>query len=101
MSTQQPKQARKLKHLSLSYMDAYDADVKGHAQAVMKDLGITYLHSTPQSISDSFLFWCCDNLPDKLPHYLQEISFHPEKYIGYGLSANMAEEIERKSIVNN
>jgi len=44
---------------------------KRHAQVVMKELGITYQHSTPQSIGDQFWFWNCENIPEKLPDYIE------------------------------
>lgn len=39
-------------HLYFYYPGAYDAGVSGHAQDVMASLGITYFHSTPQTLFD-------------------------------------------------
>lgn len=67
----------------------------GHPQVVMKSLGITYQHATPQSIGDQWWFWNCENIPDPLPEYLSELGIEPHEAIGYGLSAEMAEAIEK------
>jgi hypothetical protein len=42
-----------------------------HPQKRMKDLGITYVAATPQSVADQWWFWGCDNLPNPLPEYLK------------------------------
>jgi len=83
-------------HLRYSYMTAsIDCGENRHAQTVMKELGITYSHSTPQSISDSFWFWNCQNVPAELPKYLCELNVKPHDAIGCGLSQKQAEEIEQ------
>lgn len=67
---------------------------KGHPQKVMEELGITYQHATPQSISDSWWFWNCEGVPDPLPPYLKELDIDdPMKYVGWGLSQEDAEKI--------
>jgi hypothetical protein len=65
----------------------------GHPQTVMKELGITYQHSTPQSMGDQWWFWNCENLPEILPKYLTEMKNDPMECIGYGLSKETAERI--------
>jgi len=64
-----------------------------HAQTVMKELGITYQKSTPQSLFDQWWFWNCENIPDKLPEYLTEINLNPMECIGNGLNKEDAEKI--------
>jgi len=67
--------------------------VRDHAQKVMADLGITYQHATPQSISDSWWFWNCENVPDPLPECLSVLDIRPQEAIGWGLSADDAAKI--------
>lgn len=77
-----------MKHLRL---DLYG--VTEHAQDIMKQLGITYQRATPQSISDSWWFWNCENVPDPLPPYLHILNVAPHNVIGYGLSKEQADSI--------
>lgn len=76
-----------------SYFDA-NPDVKfpdSHAQAVMRRLGITYKKAVPMSISDSWWFWHCENVPDPLPKFLRPLGLDPEihgYYGGKGISPN-------------
>ena len=72
---------------------AYDSGATDHPQEEMKKLGITYQHATPQSISDSWWFWNCENIPDPLPSYLSVLNIDPIKSIGWGLSQEQAEAI--------
>ena len=64
-----------------------------HPKKAMKELGITYTHATPQSLSDHWWFWNCDNLPERLPPFLSDLNLDPMECIGYGLSKNDAEAI--------
>ena len=64
-----------------------------HPVNVMKNLGITYQHRTPQSMSAEWWFWNCENIPDKLPDYLREVDINPMECVGYGLSQKDAENI--------
>lgn len=66
---------------------------KGHPKEIMKRLGITYQHATPQSMADQWWFWNCENMPDELPPYLEFLDLDPIGMIGYGLSKEKAEEI--------
>jgi hypothetical protein len=59
----------------------------------MKKLGITYQHSTPQSIGDQWWFWNCENIPDPLPKHLSILKEDPMKCIGWGLSEEDAKKI--------
>lgn len=81
-------------HLRYNYMTAcIDCNDNRHAQTVMKELGIAYSHSTPQSMGDQFWFWNCDSVPDPLPEYLTVLDVDPMDCVGYGLSKEEAIEI--------
>ena len=84
------------KHLRFSYETAQlDCGEMRHAQAVMRELGITYQTSTPQSMSDSFWFWNCENVPEILPKYITELEISdPLEWVGWGLSEEEALEIK-------
>jgi len=76
-----------MKHLHYCMMEAgIGCNENRHPQLVMKSLGITYQHATPQSISDSWWFWNCENIPDELPKYLTVRDWNPMEMIGWGLS---------------
>ena len=65
-----------------------------HPQVVMKELGITYQHSTPQSMGDQWWFWNCENVPDPLPKHFSILECKdPLEMIGWGLSKEDAEKI--------
>ena len=82
------------KHLSYDYIEAsLNCDERRHAQEVLKDLGITYQHSTPQSVADQFWFWNCENIPDPLPKFLTAQDWDPMEMVGWGLSKEDAEKI--------
>ncbi len=65
----------------------------GHPQKVMRELGITYQHATPQSMFDMWQFWNCENIPDELPAHITEFKRDPMDMIGYGLSESDAKKI--------
>lgn len=74
-------------HLRYDLMEAgLGCNENRHAQLVMKELGITYQKSTPQSICDQWWFWNCENVPEKLPSYLEELRLDPMDCVGNGLS---------------
>lgn len=77
-----------MKHLRF---DMYSAE--GHPQEVMKNLGITYQHATPQSMGDQWWFWNCVNIPDPLPKFLEFADWNPMEMIGWGLSEEDAIKI--------
>lgn len=82
------------KHLRFDVAwSAYNKVKQDHPQKVMKELGITYQHATPQSMGDQWWFWNCENVPDELPPYLEVADWDPMKMIGYGLSLEDAEKI--------
>jgi len=88
------------KHLNFDYMEAQvRCGELRHAQEVMAELGITYQHSTPQSLGDCWWFWNCENIPEKLPKFITVFDRDPMKYIHWGLSKEDAEKIrDYKSI---
>jgi hypothetical protein len=67
--------------------------LSGHPQKIMEELGITYQRAVPQTIGDSWEFWCCENVPDELPEGLTIKDWNPMDRIGWGLSKEDAEEI--------
>jgi hypothetical protein len=81
-------------HLVYSCITAgWDHKENRHAQVVMKELGITYQHATPQSMFDCWQFWNCENIPDELPGFIKEFKRDPMDMIGHGLSQADAEKI--------
>jgi hypothetical protein len=92
-----------MKHLRFCLMTAHykkefmsDADFKlgsMHAQKAMQEMGISYQHSTPQSMGDQWWFWNCENLPDVLPLFLSTLDLDPMTCVGRGLSQENAESI--------
>lgn len=83
-------------HLRYDLMTAsMDCNENRHAQVVMKELGITYQHATPQSIADQWWFWNCEHVPSPLPKYLSELDMQPVEAIGFGLSREDAERLAR------
>lgn len=72
--------------------DMYSAPA-GHPQAVMRSLGITYQHATPQSIADQWWFWNCEGVPEDLPDFLTALNVEPHEAIGYGLDRATADAI--------
>ena len=82
-------------HLKYCLMTAnIDCNEMRHAQTVMKALGITYQHATPQSMGDQWWFWNCENVPEELPKYLIELTADPLKCVSWGLSQKDANEIK-------
>ena len=77
-----------MNHLRL---DLYQ--ITEHPQQIMKRLGITYQHATPQSIYDCWWFWNCENIPDELPPCLEVLNRAPHRAIGWGLSKEQADAI--------
>jgi hypothetical protein len=86
-----------MKHLRYDLRGADESGESRHAQVVMKDLGIKYFRSTPQSLGDQWWFWCCENIPDPLPPYLTDLNLDPMKCIGYGLSPEEAKSIAERT----
>jgi hypothetical protein len=81
-------------NLRYDLQSADEAGEKRHAQVAMKALGITYQHSTPQSIGDQWWFWNCENVPHPLPPYLSILDAKPWECVGYGLSRDDAYKLD-------
>lgn len=83
-------------HLRYCMLTAhYERRENRHPQIVMKELGITYQHSTPQSMGDQWWFWNCENLPEELPEFLTELKLKPNDCVGFGLSKEDAIKISK------
>ena len=80
-------------HLRFCIRTADESGAKNHPQQVMKELGITYQHATPQTMGDQWWFWNCENMPEELPPYLEVADWNPMEMIGWGLSKENAEAI--------
>lgn len=67
----------------------------GHPQKIMRDIGITYSKSTPDSMNDRWVFWNCKNIPHDLPKFLRLLpsGFDPLLMVGHGLSSEDAKDI--------
>lgn len=76
-------------------LDLYQ--IECHAQEYMRKLGITYELATPQSIADCWWFWNCKDVPDPLPAALRVLKIAPREAVGYGLSSEMAKQLERSA----
>jgi len=86
-------------HLRLSMYEAqYYCNENRHPQVLMKELGISYTHATPQSIADQWWFWNCSNVPIVLPRYLTDLDLDPREQVGYGLSEKEANDIYNLSL---
>ena len=83
------------KHLTLNFYTASYENENRHPLDIIKSLGITYQHKTPQSMGDCWWFWNCENIPDVLPSYIKELEIDdPLKYVGWGLSEEDALKIK-------
>lgn len=83
-------------HLRYYYPEALEFRVKEHAEIVMKEMGITYQYSTPQSMGEQWWFWNCQNVPEPLPSYITPLDLDPMDCIGYGLSPEEAGKIKER-----
>tara|TARA_Y100001963_G_C6641158_1_gene381028 strand:+ start:486 stop:740 length:255 start_codon:yes stop_codon:yes gene_type:complete len=73
-----------------------------HPQKVMQELGITYKHSTPQSMGDCWWFWGCDiSSLEGLPSHITELNLEPRDCVGFGLSCSDVEKITGKPFTVN
>lgn len=88
-------------NLRYCLITAHMCGLTRHPQEIMRDLGISYALATPQSISDSWWFWCCSNVPEALPEFLKPLARTPHEAIGFGLSkrdADMICEIDKSDV---
>ena len=88
------KEAKIAMHLCYNMMIAViDCKENRHPQVVMRELGITYQHATPQSLGDQWWFWNCIGIPPELPKYLTPLNLNPHECVGWGLSEEDADKI--------
>lgn len=80
-------------HLRYDLYGAALAGVNAHAQVIMRELKLTYQHSTPQSIGDQWWFWNVEGDTSNLPEWITELKVDPMKCIGFGLNEEMAIKI--------
>lgn len=79
--------------IDLAFTDNHYANL--HPQTVMKELGLTYVHSVPQSISDQWWFFGVEGDLSNLPKFIEFKDFGDlNKLIGYGLSKEAVNKIE-------
>lgn len=84
-------------NLRYCYIHAgFDHDENRNACEVVKELGIKYEKSVPQSICDQFWFFNCTNVPDNLPPYITPMEVDIKNLVGHGLSAEDVEKLEGK-----
>jgi len=69
---------------------AFHENESRHPQDVMSSLGITYQHSTPQSIVDQWWFWIPEGEGFELPKFITITYKNPMKNIGNGLNKETA-----------
>jgi len=67
-----------------------------HPQLVMKELGIEYQVSTPQSMGNQWWFWNCENVQNELPLFLTTLDKDPLLCVGNGLGPDEAIRIRLK-----
>jgi hypothetical protein len=85
------------RHLRYCLLTAgFNCKENRHPQKVMRELGIEYQISTPQSLYDCWQFWNCSNIPEELPAYLTAMDIDPQDCVGHGLTEEMADALERK-----
>jgi len=67
---------RRLKvNLRFRMHEAIAAGFKSHPEKVMKDFDISYKEGIPQSLGDQWWFIDCENLPEKLPDFLEFMEY--------------------------
>ena len=72
-------------------------DVRVHAEEYMKQQGIKYFISMASPISDSWVFWCCKNVPEPLPRGLSLLKARPYFFKGRGINKFMYHQIKNQS----
>lgn len=80
-------------HLRYDCYGAVESKESRHPQVVMRELGITYQHATPQSMVDQWWFWNCKGMPVNMPQFLTPLNLNPHGQIGFGLSKEDADKI--------
>lgn len=82
-------------HLRYDMIGAHYSGENRHPQVVMKELGLSYQHATPQSIGDQWWFWNVQGDLSNLPEYLGDLELDPMKSVGFGLSEEDAKKIKK------
>ena len=90
-------------HLVFDIRTAYESGFKDHPEKVMRQIGVDYTHSTPQTAHDKWIFWNCRVLPrilhEPLPRFLTRLTNQdPFYWVGLGISREDAEDISRYDI---
>nr|WP_315492544.1 hypothetical protein [uncultured Pseudomonas sp.] len=67
-----------------------------HACEFMAALGITYQLAVPQSMSDTWWFFNCENVRSSRPSRLRVLDKTAQQCVGWGLSQHMADEIKAR-----
>lgn len=80
-------------HLRYRELDAFNKGERRYPGTVMKELGITYQHSTIQTMADQWWYWNCENIPDELPPFIEVADWDPMEQVGNGLDQEVAESI--------
>jgi hypothetical protein len=62
----------------------------------MAALGITYQLAVPQSMSDTWWFFNCENVRSSRPSRLRVLDKTAQQCVGWGLSQHMADEIKAR-----
>jgi len=80
--------------IRLCLMESYYEYPGIHPQVIMKDLGISYQITVPQSIADCWWFLGCERVPNMLPKCLSKLSV-PDYYglVGHGLTVGDANQL--------
>lgn len=85
-------------NLKLDLFGAYDAGENRHAQEIMTSLGIVRTYDVPQSVSDCWMFFGCDNVPAELPSYISIMNVQDfDALVGHGLNQEMADVLTDKA----
>ena len=85
-----------MKNIRVCMRTIYESGFKEHPLDLVKSLGVTYKHATPQTMGDQWWLWCCENIPEPLPKYLQILDLTPTECVGFGLSKEQAEWLEKE-----
>lgn len=67
-----------MRNLYYSMYGAFKSGIQVHPQLDMKNLGISYKCSVPQSIADCWWFFDCENIPKNLPDYISDLKLSDE-----------------------
>lgn len=63
---------------------------------MLSKIGITYKIGVPQAISDSWMLFYCDNVPEDLPKGISVVECSISDYIGCGVDDETAKKMIEK-----